>query len=122
MQQVSPQLHHDGDECRLNYLRGVTTRTPSPSAPAQKSLRRRRLALRRGNEGGARAKAGPVRGCRLQGPRVFLWPVELALARGDDMREGMDFLDRPNLETPHKTPTSQAKPGAKRREFPGITG
>ena len=34
----------------------------------------------------------------------------------------MDFLDRPNLENPHKTPTSQAKPGAKRREFAGITG
>ena len=24
----------------------------------------------------------------------------------------MNFLDRPNLENPHKTPTSQAKPGA----------
>ena len=36
--------------------------------------------------------------------------------------EGMDFLDRPNLEKPHKTPTSQAKPGANPKEFPGITG
>ena len=34
----------------------------------------------------------------------------------------MDFLDRPNLEKPHKTPTSQAKPGANPKEFPGITG
>ena len=29
----------------------------------------------------------------------------------------MDFLDRPNLENPHKTPTSQAKPGANPKEF-----
>ena len=34
----------------------------------------------------------------------------------------MNFLDRPNLENPHKTPTSQAKPGANPKEFPGITG
>ena len=58
MQQVFPQLHQHGDECRLNYLRGVTTRTPSPSAPAQKSLRHRRLALRRGNEGGGAGQSG----------------------------------------------------------------
>ena len=29
----------------------------------------------------------------------------------------MDFLDRPNLENPHKTPTSQAKPGANTKEI-----
>ena len=89
MQQVSPELHHRGDECRLNYLRGVTTRTPSPSAPAQKSLRRRRLALRRGNEGGARAKAGPVCGCRLQGPELFLRPVR-ELAPADEELAGLE--------------------------------
>ena len=30
----------------------------------------------------------------------------------------MDFLDRPNLEKPHKPPTSQAKPGAKPEGIP----
>ena len=29
----------------------------------------------------------------------------------------MDFLDRPNLEKPHKTPTSQAKPGANTKKI-----
>ena len=47
-----------GDPRLQDYLRGVTTRTPSPSAPAQKSLRHRRLALRHGNEGGGAGQSG----------------------------------------------------------------
>ena len=44
-----------------------------------------------------------------------------AAPTADDRRGRMDFLDRPNLEKPHKTPTSQAKPGANTKKIAGDT-
>ena len=86
-EQVSPELHHSRDYCRLNYLKDLTARPRNRFAVASNRFAVAGGALRGGNEGGARGKAGPVRGCRLQGPYLFLGPVELAHTRGGTLEE-----------------------------------
>jgi hypothetical protein len=87
-EQVSPELQHSRDYCRLNYLKDLTARPRNRFAVASNRFAVAGGALRGRNEGGARAKAGPVCGCRLQGPHLCLWAVELAPARGGSRRAG----------------------------------